>query len=138
MCQHGKSRSQRPIPIPHGQNHLCAPRQGEAALGLDEEHPGFTREWRYYKDGKSWLMKVQHKKKTVFWLSILRGTFRTTFYVHEKAKKMIEESALTPKLKDQFRTGKSYGKIRGITMVYKTRKDVEFAKELIGIKLRIK
>ena len=105
---------------------------------LDEEHPGFTREWRYYKDGKSWLMKVQHKKKTVFWLSILRGTFRTTFYVHEKAKKMIEESALTPKLKDQFRTGKSYGKIRGITMVYKTRKDVEFAKELIGIKLRIK
>ena len=105
---------------------------------LDQGHPDFTREWRYYNDGKSWLMKVQHRKKTVFWLSMLKGTFRTTFYIHEKAKKIVEDSKLSKELKDRFRTGKSYGKIRGITVVYKTRKDVEFAKELIGIKVSIK
>jgi hypothetical protein len=32
---------------------------------LDSGHPDFSREWRYYRDGKSWLMKVQAKKKTV-------------------------------------------------------------------------
>jgi uncharacterized protein DUF3788 len=102
---------------------------------LDDEHPDFTREWRYYNDGKSWLMKVQHKKKTVFWLSLVAGTFRTGFYIHEKAKQVVKESKLSEELKAQFRTGKSFGKLHGITVVYKKKKDVEFAKELIGLKL---
>jgi hypothetical protein len=102
------------------------------------EHSEFTQEWRYYNDGKSWLMKVQHKKKTVFWLSIQKDSFRTTFYIHEKAKKIIEDSKLSEELKDQYCKGKNYGKIRGITVVYKNKKDIEFAKELIGIKISIK
>jgi hypothetical protein len=96
------------------------------------------QEWRYYNDGKSWLMKVQHKKKTVFWLSIQKDSFRTTFYIHEKAKKIIEDSKLSEELKDQYLKGKNYGKIRGITVVYKNKKEIEFAKELIGIKISIK
>jgi hypothetical protein len=105
---------------------------------IAEEHPDFTQEWRYYSDGKSWLMKVQHKKKTVFWLSVIKGSFRTTFYVHEKAQKIIADSTISDGLKDQFRAGKGYGKLRGIRVVYKKKKDVDDAKELIGIKLRIK
>ncbi|HUI42068.1 MAG TPA: DUF3788 family protein [Terriglobia bacterium] len=105
---------------------------------LAEEHPDFTTEWRYYNDGKSWLMKVQRKKKTVFWLSILKGSFRTTFYVHEKAAKLVEGSTISEELKGQYRAGKSFGKIRGIRVVYRNKKDVEFAKELIGIKLKVK
>jgi len=104
---------------------------------LAREHPDFTQEWRYYNDGKSWLMKVQHKKKTVLWLSILEGSFRTTFYIHEKAKQMVEGSTISEELKDQFR-GKSWGKLQRIRVVYKNKKDLQFAKELIGIKLRIK
>jgi Protein of unknown function (DUF3788) len=105
---------------------------------LAAEHPDFTQEWRYYNDGKSWLMKVQHKKKTVFWLSVLKDSFRTTFYVHEKAGKAVERSTISEELKDQYRSGKSFGKIRGVTVVYKNKKDVEFAKELVGIKTSIK
>jgi len=105
---------------------------------IAEAHPDFTQEWRYYNDGKSWLMKVQHKKKTVFWLSIIKGSFRTTFYIHEKAKRIVEDSTISEELKDQYRTGKSFGKIRAITVVYKNKQDVEFAKELIGIKINIK
>ena len=104
---------------------------------LDKEHPDFTREWRYYNDGKSWLMKVQHKKKTVFWVTVIEGCFRTTFYLHEKAAKIVEAGKLPEKLKEQFRS-KSYGKLRGMTVVYKNKKDIEFAKELIGIKLSMK
>jgi hypothetical protein len=105
---------------------------------LDKEHADFTREWRYYNDGKSWLMKVQRKKKTVFWLSVLEGSFRTTFYLHEKAGKIVAESKLSQELKEQFRSGKSFGKIRGVRVVYRSRKDLESAKALIAIKLSIK
>ena len=105
---------------------------------LDQGHPDFTREWRYYNDGKSWLMKVQHRKKTVFWLSILKGSFRTTFYIHESAMKIVQGSTISEELKEQFRTGKNFGRLRGVTVVYRNKKDVEFAKELMGIKLSIK
>ncbi len=105
---------------------------------IAEEHPDFTQEWRYYSDGKSWLMKVQHKKKTVFWLSIIKDAFRTTFYIHEKARKAVDGSALSEELKEQYRNGKSFGKIRGITVVYKTKMDVAYAKELIRLKLGTK
>lgn len=105
---------------------------------IADEHPDFTSEWRYYNDGKSWLMKVQHKKKTVFWLSVIKGAFRTTFYFPERARKMVEESTVSEELKDQFRTGKNLGKVRGIRVVYKKKKDLEDSRELIGIKMRIK
>jgi hypothetical protein len=105
---------------------------------IADAHPDFTQEWRYYRDGKSWLMKVQHKKKTVFWLSILKGSFRTTFYIHEKARKLVEASTISQELKAQFRKAEGSGKLRGVRVAYKNKKDVESAKELIRIKLRVK
>lgn len=38
------------------------------------------QEWKYYLDGKAWLCKVIHKKKTVFWLSAYNGYFKMSFY----------------------------------------------------------
>ena len=38
---------------------------------IHAEHPDFVATWRYYNDGKSWLMNVSRKKKTVFWLSVI-------------------------------------------------------------------
>jgi len=43
-------------------------------------------EWRYYNDGRSWLCKCQHKKKTVFWLSIWEGFFKTAFFFPERLR----------------------------------------------------
>ena len=45
---------------------------------------GITFEWHYYKDSKSWLCKVAYKKKTVFWLSIWEGFFKTSFFFLER------------------------------------------------------
>jgi hypothetical protein len=101
-------------------------------------HPDFTEEWRYYRDGKSWLLKVTFKKKTIFWLSIIPGAFKTTFYFTEKAKEAILSSNLSEPLKNQFRDGKSFGKIKGITVIHSKKQDIEDAKILIDIKLRIK
>ena len=105
---------------------------------IHSNHTDFTEEWRYYNDGKSWLMKVQRKAKTVFWLSIIKNAFRITFYFTERAEEAIFKSSISDELKAQFRDGRSYGKIKGVTIVFKKKKDIEFAKSLIAIKLSLK
>jgi hypothetical protein len=105
---------------------------------IRSNHPDFSEEWRYYNDGKSWLMKVTHKKKTVFWLSVIKGAFRTTFYFTDRAETAIKGSLLSGELKRQFLDGKKFGKIKGLTVSFKNKKDVEHFKALIGIKLSVK
>ena len=102
------------------------------------KHPDFSEEWRYYKDGKSWLMKVTRKSKTIFWLSVIENAFRITFYFTDRAEEAIMNSSISDELKEQFKKGKKYNKIRGITIHFKKKKDVEHTKSLIDIKLSIK
>ncbi|MBI1387241.1 MAG: DUF3788 family protein [bacterium] len=103
---------------------------------LHEHHPDLSEEWKYYKDGKSWLMKVTRKSKTVFWLSVISKAFRTTFYFTDKAESAILESSISEELKEQFRTGKYYNKIRGLTVTFKNKNDLQFAETLIDLKLK--
>ena len=105
---------------------------------VHSNHPDFTEEWRYYNDGKSWLMKVQRKAKTVFWLSIIKNSFRITFYFTDKASQPIAESNISEELKAQFTDGKSYGKIKGITVEIQHPSDLEATKTLIELKEKVK
>ncbi len=105
---------------------------------IKTDYPQISTEWRYYNDGKSWLMKAAVKSKTIFWLSIVKGSFRTTFYFGDKAEGSILNSGISPDLKKQFREGKRFGKIRGITIHFKTKKEIENAIELINLKLTLK
>ncbi len=84
------------------------------------------------------MFKAIRKKKTVFWLSVIKNAFRITFYFTDKAEQIIADSPISDELKKQFKEGKRYNKIRGITVVFKNKKDVEYVKELIGIKLSLK
>jgi hypothetical protein len=105
---------------------------------LHKNHPDIISEWRYYNDGKSWLMKNMLKKKNLFWLNVIKGAFRITFYFTDRAAKAIADSTIPAELKKEFKEGKHYGKIRGLTVVFKYKKDIETAKALLAIKLSIK
>ena len=105
---------------------------------IHANHPDISNQWRYYNDGKSWLMKVTKKDKTIFWLSIIPESFRITFYFGDKAESAIMQSKISEELKTQFKDGKKYGKIRGLTLIMNKKQNVEFATELISIKLKIK
>lgn len=105
---------------------------------IHTNHPDFSEEWRYYNDGKSWLMKVTRKSKTIFWLSLVENTFRITFYFGDKAETAMKESRISAALKKQFVDGRRYGKIRGLTLMMDNKQNVESTKELISIKLKIK
>jgi hypothetical protein len=95
----------------------------------------FSQQWRYYNDGKSWLLKVVKKSKTIFWVSVMNGSFKTTFYFGDKAEESILESNISDDLKDSFKNGKRYGKIRGITTEVKAEADLDDVRELIRLKL---
>ena len=105
---------------------------------IHENHPDFSEQWRYYNDGKSWLLKITKKSKTIFWLSIIQDSFRITFYFGDKAEPAIMESKISDRLKDKFRDGKRFGKIRGLTLLMDNKQNIEYAKELILIKVNIK
>jgi hypothetical protein len=51
---------------------------------LVQDEFALTFDWHYYKDSKGWLCKVSFKKKTVFWLSIWEGFFKTSFFFLER------------------------------------------------------
>jgi hypothetical protein len=97
-------------------------------------HPDFVESWRYYNDGKSWLLNVAKKKKTVFWLSVGDGFFRATFYMNSKAEQSIIDSKIPEPLKKQYleTAGK---KFRPISLVIKTKKDIEIYRGLLELKL---
>ncbi len=97
-------------------------------------HPDFVERWRYYNDGKRWLLNISKKKKTVFWLSVGEGFFRTTFYLNSKAEQSIIDSKIPEPLKKQYlkTSGK---KFRAISLVIKAKKDIEVYKGLLELKL---
>ena len=105
---------------------------------LDESYPSFSREWRYYKDGKNWLYKITKKKKTICWISVYPNMFKTTFYFPDKAEDLITASKLKKEYIDQFIYGKRYGKIRAITVEIKKSTDLNTTKSLMEIKEQLK
>ncbi len=76
-----------------------------------------TCEWNYYKDGKSWLCKVTHKKKTAFWLSVWDGYIQTGFYFTEKHLEGIAALDIDEKIKEDFCRTKPVGKL--LPMIFK-------------------
>jgi hypothetical protein len=102
---------------------------------LHAEHPDFEERWRYYNDGKQWLLNVSRKKKTVFWLSVISGSFRVTSYFTDKAADAVRASSLSAEAKERFLGGTSTGKLRGITITFTKKRDLEDAKALVALKL---
>ena len=105
---------------------------------INESYPSFSGQWRYYKDGKSWLYKITKKKKTICWVSVYSNKFKTTFYFPDKAEDLITASKLRKQHIDQFVHGKRYGKIRGITVDVNKPVDLNSTKKLIEIKEQVK
>ncbi len=105
---------------------------------IDEDYPEITEEWRFYSDGKRWLLKVIKKKKTIFWLSVATGAFNITFYFGDKAEPLIMGSEISDTHKQAFKTGKRYGKIRGITIEVSDTEDLDNIFHLIDLRLSLK
>ena len=105
---------------------------------MADNYKDSSGEWNFYNDGKRWLFKMIHKKKTIFWAAILTNTFRITFYFGNKAESIIDSSDLPQTIKDGFRTAKRYGLIRPVSFKIMNNTDVENVLKLVAIKHKLK
>ena len=80
----------------------------ELETRLTQDEFGLTFDWKYYKDGKAWLCKVCHKKKTIFWLSVWEGFFKTSFFFLER---QLEGIAALKTNENSFAIKKEWGKM---------------------------
>ena len=83
----------------------------ELETRLTQDELALTLDWRYYRDGKLWLCKVCHKKRTIFWLSAWEGFFKTSFFFTEKHLEGIAKLEILEQIKEEFYRTKSIGKL---------------------------
>lgn len=105
---------------------------------LYEKHLNITEEWRFYNDGKSWLYRALQKKKTLYWIGVIKDTFRISFWFGDKAEPIIEASSLPEKIKEEFRNAKRYGKIRPVSIEMHSNEDLQNVILLLQLKVKMK
>lgn len=95
-------------------------------------------EWKYYNDGKCWLCKISFKKKTVLWLSVWDGYFKTGFYFTDKTKAGIFELDIDEEIKESFRNAKLIGKLIPLTIEVRKMKQLKDVLAVIEYKKKMK
>lgn len=105
---------------------------------LIDANYGLTIQWRYYKDGKAWLCKVCHKKKTIFWLSVWDQYFKTTFYFTEKNGMGISELNIKEELKEIFHRSKPIGRLIPLTININNKGQIKDILPLVEYKKSLK
>ncbi len=98
------------------------------------EHPDLEEAWRYYDDGKSWLLKVSRRSKTVFWGSVQPGAFRLAFYFPERLSAALLASDLSDARKAEIRSQPATGKLRRVPVVFGPQRGVGDVMKLIALK----
>jgi hypothetical protein len=105
---------------------------------MHEHYKDISEEWKFYNDGKRWLFRLIQKKKTIFWIGVLKNTFRISFWFGDKAESLIESSDLPDSIKNDFKTAKRYNKIRAVSIKMTDETDVDNVLKLAAIKLNLK
>lgn len=96
-----------------------------------------TEEWNYYRDTKCWLMKVTTKKKTIMWVSIIKGAFRCTFFFPERFLDQLLALPISDEVKLSIRDGKRVGKSIAIALIINKRKQLNDVHELFRMKVSL-
>jgi hypothetical protein len=91
-------------------------------------------EWRYYNDGKAWLCKVVHRKKTVCWVSVWDKFFKTAFYFTAKNDRDIEALPIPAELKARYRAHVPIGKLKPLVVEVKNKKALDAVSVLVTYK----
>ena len=105
---------------------------------LYDNHFNVTEEWRFYNDGKSWLYKAVRKKQTLYWIGVIKDTFRVTFWFGDKAEPIIEASSLPESIKEGFRNAKRYWQLRAISIEVRSDDDYANVIQILELKAKMK
>ncbi|MBN1649779.1 MAG: DUF3788 family protein [Bacteroidales bacterium] len=103
-----------------------------------DEKFNLRMEWRYYKDGRSWLAKVSYKKKTVLWLSVWDAYFKVGFYFTEKTSSGIFNLDIEDGIKKAFDQSKNIGKLIPLVVDVSKKEQIKDVLKIIEYKKSLK
>jgi len=99
---------------------------------------GLTPEWRFYNDGKAWFCKIVHKKKTILWLSVWEGFFKTSFFFTEKHLEAIAKLDISETIKEKFSMAKPAGRLIPMIFDVNTKEQIEDILTVVRFKKSLK
>jgi len=97
---------------------------------------GLTPEWRYYRDGKAWLCKVQKKKRTILWMSAWKSYMQASIYFPEKYWEEVSRSDIDPEHLTRFSHTRLVGRSRPFIFEVKTAGVVLQLEKAVELKIR--
>ena len=95
-------------------------------------------EWRYYRDGKAWLCKVQKRKRTIVWMSAWKGYMQAAIYFPERYIDDIFKLRISDDTKNKIRKTKNVGKSKPCIFEIKNKKALRDLEEVMKFKIQIK
>lgn len=97
-----------------------------------------NHEWRFYKDGKAWLCKVQKKKKTIVWMSAWKGYMQAAIYFPERLLNKVLELDINDALKEKILKTKNIGKSRPCIFEIRTKNVLVDFEKVMNLKITSK
>jgi len=118
---------------------------GESYLAFNEliktisnEKYALVPDWRFYKDGQSWLCNVSNKKKTVCWISAWNKFFKVGFYFTEKTRLGINELDIENRIKEDFSQSKNIGKLIPLVIDVSRIEQIDDVLKIVEYKKKLK
>lgn len=102
------------------------------------EKNGLLYEWRYYRDGKAWLCKVQFRKRTIVWMSLWTGFAKATIYLAGKYLDDILKLEISPETKSRILETNNVGKLRPCTFEIRNIEVLKEFEEVMKFKMENK
>ena len=95
-------------------------------------------EWRYYRDGKAWLCKVQYKRRTIVWMSAWRGYMQATIYFPLSKLDLVMALNLDNATRERIRSTKNVGKSKPCIFEVRHSGILEDFAKVMELKIRTK
>jgi len=95
-------------------------------------------EWRYYRDGKAWLCKVQIKKRTIVWMSAWDGFMKATIYFPGKYLEKVYTLSIGEEVKTKIQSTKNVGKSRPCIFEIRDKKILNDFSKVMKLKIECK
>ena len=99
---------------------------------------GYAQEWKFYGPRIGWQFKVAQKKKALFYLTPMEGSFRLAFAVRENEKEVLLSSNLPAKTRAELISAKKYPEGYPLRLLVTKESDVRIARLVVGVLKRLR
>jgi hypothetical protein len=101
---------------------------------VEDEASPLDTEWRPSKNEFGRICLLQHKKRTLLYLTPEKGKVSVAIVLGERAYSLAMASSLPAAIKKMFSEARPYAEGRGIRFLVNSPRDVSTVKKLVGIK----